>query len=80
MVYVDLNQAPIPHPITIVIISLTPYKGGGLGLGLTHNSWFSSWHGLFSPLTPIVNTNTLSLKHLMNILPTFHLNRHFNMF
>ena len=50
---------------------------GESGLGLTQNSWFNSCHGLFSPLTPIINTNTLSLKHLKNILPTFHLNIHF---
>ena len=56
------------------------YTGWGSGLGLTQNSWFNTCHGLFSPLTPIINTNTLSLKCLMNTLPTFHWNMHFNMF
>ena len=54
-------------------------SGRGLGLGLTHNSWFNSGHGLFSPLTPIINTNTLSLKHLINILPAFNLKIDFYM-
>ena len=54
-------------------------QGGGLGLGLTKNSWFNSCHDLFSPLTPIINANTLSLKHLMNILPTFNLKIEFYM-
>ena len=57
-----------------------PIQGGGSGLSLTQNSWFNACHGLFSPLTLIINTNTLSLKHLMNILPTFHLHMHFSMF
>ena len=45
-------------------------QGGGSGLGLTQNSHFNSCHGLFFPLTPIINTNTLSLKLLMNIFLT----------
>ena len=52
---------------------------GGSGLGLTQNSWFNSCHGLFFPLTLIINANTLSLKHLMNILPVFNLKIEFYM-
>ena len=63
----------------IYIICTKIYQGGGSELGLTHDSWFNSCHGLFSPLTPIINTNTLSLKHLMSILLTFNLKIHFNM-
>ena len=48
-------------------------QGVESGLGLTNNSWFNACHGLFSLLTPIINTNTLSLKHLINILPAFNL-------
>ena len=54
-------------------------QGGGSGHGLTQNSWFNSRHALFSPLTPIININTVSFKHLMNILPTFGLNIHLYM-
>ena len=39
-------------------------QGGGLLYGLTQISWFNSWHGLFFPLTPIIDTNTFSLKQL----------------
>ena len=53
--------------------------GGVSGLSLTQNSWFNSCHGLFLPLTPIINANTLSLKHLMNILPAFNLKIEFYM-
>ena len=55
------------------------FQGGGSGLGLTQNSWFNSCHGLFSLLTPIINANTLSFKHLMNILPAFNLKIEFYM-
>ena len=48
----------------------------GWGIG----AWFNSNHGLFSRLTPIMNTNTVSLKHLMNILPTFHWKAQLDMF
>ena len=37
---------------------------GGSPHGLTQILWFNSRHGLFSPLTSIINTNTLSLKQL----------------
>ena len=60
--------------------SCSQKQGWGSGLGLTKNSWFNLCHGLFSPLTPIINTTTLSLKHLMNILLAFDLKIHFNMF
>ena len=40
------------------------HQGGGSSHGLTQNLWFNSYHGLFLPLTPIVNTNTVSFKHL----------------
>ena len=39
-------------------------QGGGSLHGLTQNSWYNSHHGLFSSLTAIVKTNTLSLKQL----------------
>ena len=61
----------------VLICSLT--QGGGSQNGLTQNSWFNSYHGLLSPLTPMTNTNTRSLNHLMNILPTFDLNMHLYM-
>ena len=65
----------IKHLETSILI----YRVWGSGLGLTQNSWFNSCHDLFSSLTPIINTNTLSLKHLMNILLVFNLKIDFYM-
>ena len=45
-------------------------QGWGSPRGLTQNSWFNSYHGLFLSLTPIINTNTASLEHLGIILHT----------
>ena len=61
-------------------LSTSPTQGGGSGLSLTQNSWFNPCHGLFSLLTAIISTNTLSLKHLMSISLAFNLQIHFNMY
>ena len=47
-----------------MLCKYSPYydQGGGSPHGLTQILWFNSRHALFSPLTPIINTNKLSLK------------------
>ena len=42
---------------------LSMYQGGGTAHGLTQNSSFNSYHGLFLPLTPIVNTGVISINY-----------------
>ena len=63
----NLWQSVKNQPLSAELNELSQKQGGGSPNGLTQNSWFNSCHGLFSPLTPIVNTNTLSLKHLVSI-------------
>ena len=68
------------HPTSVwavtfadTILHLGVVQGGGSQHGLTRNSWFNSRDRLFSPLTSIINTNTVALKDLMSILVKFHL-------
>ena len=48
----------------LVVFLRIATQGGESTHGLTQNSWFNSCHGLFYPLTLIINTNTVSLKQL----------------